>query len=115
MESTKISTMRHLLVLVSLLLLLSIKGEAATLSVDCSTASLQTAFHTASPGHTLSVTGSCRSSLNILEEVQRITLDGQGKTTINGTDATKDSIAVRGKGITVKGFTITGGRDGILV
>lgn len=115
MENTKMRTIRRLVVVVSLLLLLSIKGEAATLSVDCSSASLQAAIDKAKPRDTLFVSGTCNENLNILEEVHRITLDGQGKSTINGADATKDSITVRGKGITVKGFTITGGRDGILV
>ena len=115
MENTKISTMRHLLVLMSLLLLLSTKGEAATSSIDCSSASLQAAIDKAKPGDTIFVNGTCNENLNILEEVQRITLDGQGKATINGPDKNTATITVLGRGITIKGFTVRGGQRGILV
>ena len=115
MENTKISTMRHLLVLMSLLLLLSTKGEAATSSIDCSSASLQAAIDKAKPGDTIFVNGTCNENFNILEEVQRITLDGQGKATINGPDKNTATITVLGRGITIKGFTVRGGQRGILV
>jgi parallel beta-helix repeat protein len=115
MENTKISTMRYLLVLVSLLLLLPTKGEAATSSIDCSSASLQAAIDKAKPGDTIFVNGTCNENLNIPEEVHRITLDGQGKATINGPDKTTSAIAVLGRGITIKGFTVRGGQRGILV
>jgi parallel beta-helix repeat protein len=61
------------------------------------------------------VSGRCQENLLIPEEVQRITLDGQGKATISGTDKAKDTILVYGRRITIKGFTITGGRDGIQI
>jgi parallel beta-helix repeat protein len=44
--------------------------------------------------------------------VVRITLDGQGKTVIQAPPK-GDGFFVRGREITIKGFTITGGRDGI--
>ena len=115
MENTKISTMRYLLVLVALLLLLPTKGEAATSSIDCSSASLQAAIDKAKPGDTIFVNGTCHENLNILEEVQRITLDGQGRATINGPDKNTATITVLGRGITIKGFTVRGGQRGILV
>jgi parallel beta-helix repeat protein len=61
------------------------------------------------------VSGTCKENLVIHEEVARITLDGQGKATIEGADAGKRIIEVRGRGITIKGFTVTGGAHGIQV
>lgn len=48
------------------------------------------------------------------QEVDRITLDGQGTATING-DPSAFTVTVRGRGITIRGFTITGGLQGIAV
>jgi len=55
----------------------------------------------------------CSENVAIPSEVIRITLDGQGKTVIQAPGNTADAIFIRGKDITVKGFTLTGGRDGI--
>ncbi|HXV31581.1 MAG TPA: right-handed parallel beta-helix repeat-containing protein, partial [Sinorhizobium sp.] len=44
--------------------------------------------------------------------VIRITLDGQGKAVIEG-PAKGDGFFIRGKDVTIKGFTISAGRDGI--
>ncbi len=71
------------------------------------------------PGATLFVSGSCNENLDIpgnlggSGEVDRFTLDGQGTATINGPDSTKPTINIRVRGITVTGFTITGGKEGI--
>ncbi len=67
------------------------------------------------PGDTVLVSGTCNEHVVIPFEVVRVTLDGQGKTTINGPTASKPCILVNGRGITIKGFTITGGRGGIWV
>ena len=115
MEGTKISAIRGLVVLGALLWLLSSVAEAATTQVDCSSASLQGAVDKAKPGDTLLVSGTCNENLVIYEEVVRITLDGQGKATVNGPDKGKPPIVVRGRGITIKGFTVTGSSRGISV
>jgi hypothetical protein len=60
------------------------------------------------PGDTLLVSGSCNENVEIGEEFQRITLDGQGAATISG-DASAHAVTVRGKGITIRGFVVTGG------
>jgi len=104
-----------LIVVAASLWILSSVGEAATVQVDCSSGSLQAAIDKAKPGDTLLVSGTCKENLVIHEEVVRVTLDGQGKATINAPDATKHTITVRGRGITIKGFTITGGRHGLMV
>ncbi len=106
---------RTLIVFAAFLWILSSLGEAATIQVDCSSASLQATIDKAKPGDTLLVSGTCKESLVIYEEVARITLDGQRKATIEGPDEGKPTIEVRGRGITIKGFTVTGGRDGISV
>ena len=48
-------------------------------------------------------------------EKQRITIDGGGTATINGLNTTSPTLNVRGKGILIQNFTITGGSDGIHV
>ncbi len=76
---------------------------------------LQRAINAARPGDVILVTGTCEENLDIAETRHRITLDGGGKATINGTDPDAFTISVRGRGIVIKGFTITGGIDGIRV
>lgn len=66
------------------------------------------------PGDTLWVSGTCNENVDIGEDVHGITLDGQGMASING-DPDVNTITVRGRGITVRGFTITGGFQGIAV
>jgi parallel beta-helix repeat protein len=59
------------------------------------------------------VSGTCSENIAIPSEVVRITLDGRGKAAIQAPGTTADAIFIRGKDITIKGFTLTGGRDGI--
>ncbi len=81
--------------------------------VDCDAGEkIQDRIAVARPGDTILVRGNCSENVVILSEVVRITLDGQGKTVIQAPPK-GDSIFIRGKDITVKGFTLTGGRDGI--
>ncbi len=114
MEKTTAIAIRSLIALPAFLWIFSSPGEAH-IQVDCSSASLQAAIDKAKPGETLLVSGTCKENLVIHEEVARITLDGQGKATVNGPDASKSTIEVRGRGITIKGFTVTGGGNGINV
>jgi nitrous oxidase accessory protein NosD len=72
------------------------------------------AIRTLKPGDTLLVSGTCAENLDLGEEVLNITLDGQGTATIVG-DPAVHAVAVRGRGITIRGFTITGGFQGIAV
>jgi parallel beta-helix repeat protein len=86
---------------------------AATLTVDCGAGEkIQDQVTIAKPGDTILVSGTCAENVTIPSEVVRITLDGQGKTVIQGAPK-GDAIFIRGREIMVKGFTLTGGRDGI--
>lgn len=101
-------------VIVAWLWLSSSPAEAATVTVDCDAGrTIGGALGGLKAGDTLAVTGTCREHVVIPAEVARITLDGQGKATIQGSGPTADAIFVTGKNITIKGFKIIGGRDGI--
>ncbi len=90
-------------------------ASPASVSVNCAAASLQAAVDGAAPGSTISVTGTCSESVLIRNEKQRLTLDGGGVATINGTTSDAPVVNVRGKGILIQNFTIIGGGNGIHV
>jgi nitrous oxidase accessory protein NosD len=85
--------------------------------VDCDherPGALQRAIDRARPGDTIEVIGTCYENVVIPVDKDRITLDGGGNATINGPDATMNTLQVRGpRGTTIRGLTITGGRVGI--
>jgi parallel beta-helix repeat protein len=81
--------------------------------VDCNAGEkIQDKIAISRPGDTIQVSGTCRENVAILSETVRITLDGQGRTVIEAPPK-GDGFFIRGREITVKGFTITGGRDAI--
>ena len=84
--------------------------------VDCNrepAGAVQQAVDRARPGDTILVSGTCHENVTIPEEKARLTLDGGGTATVVGPDATRNTISITGQGITVTGFTVTGGRTGI--
>jgi parallel beta-helix repeat protein len=84
--------------------------------VDCGAGDrIQTAVDAARPGETILVRGVCAESVRILDEVTRITLDGQGSAIVRSVNPTSNTILVAGRNITIRGFTITGGRNGVAV
>lgn len=84
-----------------------------THTVDCNAGEkIQDKIALARPGDTILVSGNCSENTIIPPEGVHITLDGQGRTVIEA-PAKGDGFFVRGREITIKGFTITGGRDGI--
>ena len=91
--------------------------SAATITVDCDAGNtIASALSNVKPGDTVLVSGTCKEQVNITPEIVRITLDGQKKTTIQhpgGPAASPHALYNRGKEITIKGFTVTGGLDGI--
>ena len=101
----------------SVLCLSPLSTNAATLSVDCDAGNTITAaLGSVKPGDTVLVSGTCKEQVSVAPEIVRITLDGQKKTTVQhpgGQAASVHAVYIRGKEITIKGFTVTGGQDGI--
>ena len=92
-------------------------ADAATLAVDCDAGNtIASVYATVKPGDTVLVNGTCKEQVSVPPEVTRVTFDGQKKTTIvhpGGQQASPHAFYNRGKEITIKGFTVTGGQDGI--
>ena len=89
---------------------------AGTINVTCGPKeTIGNALNKLKPGDTLVVSGTCNENVVIYAEFNRITLDGQGKATINGPDANTAVISVVGRDVTIKGFTVRGGRGGISI
>jgi len=92
-------------------------ANAATISVDCDKGNtIASALGSVKPGDTILVSGTCKEQVYVQPEVMRITLDGQKKTTVQhpgGSTPSPHAVYIRGKEITIKGFTVTGGLDGI--
>lgn len=88
-------------------------GEVAR--VDCDAGNtIQGALETLTAGDTLLVSGVCVESVEITQRLDGLILDGQGTATIRGPDASQDTLRLVGlREVTVRGFRITGGRDGI--
>ncbi len=111
---------RALVLLFLAIFLIAVRGwgqqEANTHSVNCdSGGTISGALGRLRPGDTMIVSGNCSENVLIPAEVQRIVLDGQAKTTLHGPDSSRAPITIVGRGITVRGFRITGGRNGINV
>ena len=91
-------------------------AASAQVSVDCNGGStLQAAINAAQPGATILVLGVCHESIRVNDEKARITLDGQGSAIIHGASSAANTVLIAGRNITIRGFTITGGRNGIAV
>ncbi|OFW01799.1 MAG: hypothetical protein A3G20_00045 [Acidobacteria bacterium RIFCSPLOWO2_12_FULL_59_11] len=106
--------------LVALVLFLPSWGVAETRFVNCDSGrSIGEALKTLSPGDTLLVSGTCRENVEVGGETGQfdgITLDGQGTATISGPDPAVNTLQLTSvRGVTVKGFRITGGRDGLII
>ena len=91
-----------------------------TRPVDCSVGeTIAAAVAAAQPGDTLAVRGVCKETVMIQAESTRLTLNGQGLATIQHPTGTTTPgpgahvVYIRGRGITVSGFRILGGVDGI--
>jgi parallel beta-helix repeat protein len=91
-----------------------------TIAVDCDAgATIGKALSSAKPGDTVLVSGTCRESVFVQAEQARIVLNGQRKATIQhpGGDPphgpARHAVYIRGRVITITGFRITGGEDGI--
>lgn len=97
-------------------LLIPALSEARTVTFACGgQKSLSAAIRSLAPGDVILVSGLCTENVVVPEEIVRVTIDGQGSATINGPSASQASVVIRGTNITLAGFTISGGLDGINV
>jgi parallel beta-helix repeat protein len=112
---------KRLLPVLALLGLISAQTIAAnvpavskTWRVDCGTGeTIGKIIPKVGPGDIVSVVGHCLENVHIPEAAISIVLDGNNRATIEGTDPTLDTVLIYGDEVTVRGFTITGGRGGI--
>ena len=91
------------------------KFASGPILVSCPTDLLQNAINLAAPGQTISVAGTCSENILIRNEKQRITIDGGCTATLSGPSSDSPAFNVRGKGILIQNFTITGGSHGVVV
>jgi parallel beta-helix repeat protein len=91
-----------------------LRADALIRSIDCATQSIGATLPKLGPGDTLLVTGVCNENVAIIGLLGPITLDGQGSATIAAPNPANAAITVGVPGeVTIRGFTITGGGDGI--
>ena len=89
----------------------SVEGGRA---VDCSQGgSITEALGKLRPGDTLFISGICTENVEVGDHFHHIILDGGGTAAIGAADPTVDVLRIYGDQITVRGLTISGGRDGI--
>lgn len=89
--------------------------NAATIDVACPGQTIQAAVDSASAGDIINVTGACTENILIRNEKQRLTISGSGGASVTGASSSSPVFNVRGKGILIQGFTITGGYNAINV
>jgi parallel beta-helix repeat protein len=91
-----------------------LRADALIRSIDCTTRSIGATLPKLGPGDTLLVTGVCNENVAIIGLLGPITVDGQGSATIAAPNPANAAISVQVPGgVTIRGFTITGGGDGI--
>lgn len=85
------------------------QGQSGTHALTCGPdKTIGEAIKTLKPGDTLLVSGICNENLTIGQEVERITLDGQGAAAIQA-DSSANAVTILGRGIILRGFHVTGG------
>jgi hypothetical protein len=85
------------------------QGQSGTHTLTCGPdKTIAQAIKTLKPGDTLLVSGTCNENVLIGQEVDRITLDGQGTAAIRA-DSSTNAVTILGRGVTLRGFHITGG------
>ncbi len=85
------------------------------LSANCPGDTLQAVVDNALPGDLIVVSGTCNENVLVRNDKVRVFLDGGETATINGVNPNSPALDIRGKAISVDGFTITGGSSGIEV
>ena len=90
------------------------RGEVKTVTCGHKD-TLQTHIDSAPENSTILVKGTCNENVVIDETKINITIDGGGSAKICGVNTTKHTVDVKGRGVTIRGLTITGGYNGIEV
>jgi parallel beta-helix repeat protein len=94
----------------------AVAAEARTITVDCTAGQkIGPRLFFALPGDTLRVSGVCNEQVVLEEHKIGLTLDGQGTAEIRSPDATRAAVIIRARGTVLRGFKITGGRNGVSV
>jgi parallel beta-helix repeat protein len=115
MRKNRTFTLSLLIVIALFLFAFPSKGETQ-FSVNCDEGgSLQTTINNAFDWATILVYGTCKQMASFYTGRRGLTLDGLGQATIIAPDATAPAVLVRGDSITIRGFTISGGYDGVAV
>lgn len=89
--------------------------HAVVINRACPGQTVQSAIDLALPGDMIVVTGTCNENLHVSNEKQRFFILGGGTATLNGPSVSSPTLNVRGKGVFIQGFTITGGSRGVHV
>lgn len=117
MKHARTRTIRSIFLVAFCLWLLPSMAVAETKKRTCGSNpghTLQHFLDELNPGDTLIVSGTCNENVVIGDGRHSLAIDGQGTATINGSgNSTLPTLRIRGRNITVKGFTIIGGRFGV--
>lgn len=103
------------------LLSLSVGAQAAVHTVDCDAGGkIAPVLAAARAGDTVAVSGLCKESVLFTPALSGITLDGQGKATLQGpphdvvpTKPSDFTVFILGRDVRITGFTIIGGSHGV--
>jgi parallel beta-helix repeat protein len=94
----------------------SVAQPAQPPPVDCDRGqSITSALAALRPGDTLQVAGTCRENVLIGEYLMAITIDGQGSAVLTPADPETYTLTIRGRGITIRGFTINGSSEVVYI
>src|SRR5262245_49665734 len=106
MKSAKHGGMGISVVILGFWLSVGVDVAAESVNVDCNTGgAVGPTVARLKPGDVVLVQGTCRENILIQVEVNRLTLDGQGKATIHAPDARQPAMQVLGREITIRGVT----------
>lgn len=117
MEHATIRTATSVVLTAMCLLLLPSVAEAATKQRACGSNpghTLQHFLDELNPGDTLIVSGTCKENVVIDEDHSDLIIEGKDAMIDGSGDPNLPAVLVRGRSITIKGFKIIGGRQGVI-
>jgi hypothetical protein len=90
-------------------------ANAATISVNCPSQTIQSGVNGATAGDIIQVSGTCSENVFVPNEKARLTINGGGTAVLNALSSASPAILIRGRGIALVGMTINGGLHGVNV